>query len=127
MYKIISMAALLSMSSMAMADDLITPADLSHEAQEKMFTMVSEYNRCMLMTEPKNAKDVKTVQDYAQALMDQCESHMQSLKTFLSEQHVNEPLIEGMSKTLRSKAARQLMTRSMNNMAAQAAAAEISN
>ena len=51
-----------------------------------------------------------------------CENHLDELKTHLTSNGVESSLVEGMAKSMRSKAARQLMTKTMNNYAAQAAA-----
>jgi hypothetical protein len=123
MNKLIFSAALMAVSTMAAAQDYKTPADLTDEQSNEMFSYVTEYNTCMMQGRLDPAIEGKSIQDAANLLMDKCETHLDDLKTFLTKNEIAEPLVEGMAKKMRSRAARHLMSGAMNNMAAQAQAA----
>jgi hypothetical protein len=116
-------AALLAVSTMAVAKDYVTPADLSADASDKMYSILTHYNSCMMQSRLKPMEEVKSGQDLANKIMQGCETHLDSLKTHLNENNVEPTLVEGMAKKMRSRAARKLMTDTMNNLAAQANAA----
>ncbi|MCX4188268.1 hypothetical protein [Methylophaga sp. OBS4] len=123
MNKYLVSAILLAASTQVFAEsDLVTPADMSAEAQNQMYNLITEYNGCMMQSRLQTSQDGKQAQQAAQNILQSCESHLDDLKVHLTDNQVETSLVEGMAKTLRSRAARQLMTRTMNNLAAQAAA-----
>lgn len=123
MNKFLFSAALLTASGMVVAQDYVTPADLSEQAANEMYRIITEYNTCMMQSRLRAHPEVKTGQDAANQIMQNCESHLDSLKLHLSDNNVEPALVEGMAKTMRTRAARKLMTQTMNNLAAQAQAA----
>lgn len=107
----------------AVADEhMITPADMSDEAQSTMHEMSMNYNKCMMQSRLNANNSGQQVQQAANDILTKCETHLEQLKTHLISNHVNEPLAIGMTKKMRSRGARELMTKGMNNMAAQASA-----
>lgn len=123
MNKYILSAALMAFSTVAAAQDYKTPADLTDEQSNQMFSLATEYNTCMMQGRLDPSMGGKSVQEAANNLMQKCESHLDEMKQFLTDNGIAEPLVEGMAKRMRSRAARHLMTDAMNNMAAQAQAA----
>ncbi len=101
-------------------ESLITPDDLSEEAQDMMYRMLFDYNKCMLTTRLEAAQQRQQIRESANAILALCEPYMESLKAHLLAHNVNKPLVIGLTKKSRSKAARQLMTQGMNPLAAQA-------
>ncbi len=122
MKKFLISALLLSASSVVFAQEYVTPADMSDEAQTKMYSILTDYNKCMMQGHLKISHKAETPQQAAEEVMQSCESHLDELKSHLTSNGVEKGLVEGMAKSMRSKAARQLMTKTMNNYAAQAAA-----
>jgi hypothetical protein len=108
---------------MAVAQDYITPADLTTEQSNEMYSMITEYNSCMMNSRLQAHPEISSGQAAANQIMESCETHLDSLKLYLTENNVEPSLVEGMAKTMRSRAARKMMTQTMNNMAAQAQAA----
>lgn len=123
MNKFLFSAALLTASSMAMAQDYVTPADLSEQASDKMYSILTQYNSCMMQGRLEAYPEIESGQVAADQIMQNCETHLDNLKLHLTENNVEPALVEGMTKKMRSRAARQLMTKTMNNLAAQAQAA----
>lgn len=123
MSKIVFSAAILAFSSMAMAQDYITPADLSVEQSNEMYSMITQYNSCMMQSRLQAHPEITSGQAAANQIMESCEPHLDKLKLHLTDNNVEPSLVEGMAKTMRSRAARKMMTQTMNNMAAQAQAA----
>ena len=123
MSKTIISAALLTASSLAFAQDYITPADLSQDASNEMYGYVTAYNSCMMQSRLEAHPDVQSGQDAGNQIMQACEGHLDELKLLLANNNVEPGLVEGMAKTMRSRAARKMMTQTMNNLAAQAQAA----
>lgn len=123
MSKTIFSAALLVFSSVTLAQDYVTPADMSDEAYNQMYGFITEYNSCMMQSRLQAHPEVQSGEDAANKIMQNCETHLDDLKLHLSENNVEPSLVEGMAKTMRSRAARKMMTQTMNNMAAQAQAA----
>lgn len=123
MSKTIFSAALLAFSSVTLAQDYVTPADMSDEAYNQMYGFITEYNSCMMQSRLQAHPEVQSGEDAANQIMQNCETHLDELKLHLSENNVEPSLVEGMAKTMRSRAARKMMTQTMNNMAAQAQAA----
>ena len=117
-------AALMAASTLAVAKDYVTPADLSADASDKMYSILTQYNSCMMQSRLKPMEEeIKSGQDLANKIMQGCETHLDALKTHLGDNNVEPTLVEGMAKKMRSRAARKLMTDTMNNLAAQANAA----
>jgi hypothetical protein len=123
MKSIVFTAALMTVSSLAVAKDYVTPADLSADASDKMYTILTQYNSCMMQSRLQPMEEVKSGQDLANKIMQGCETHLDELKVHLTDNDVEPALVEGMAKKMRSRAARKLMTDTMNNLAAQANAA----
>lgn len=123
MNKFLFSAALLTASSVALAQDYVTPADLSEQASDEMYSILTEYNSCMMQGRLEAYPEIESGQDAATQVMQNCETHLDALKLHLTENNVEPTLVEGMAKKMRSRAARQLMTKTMNNLAAQAQAA----
>lgn len=105
-------------------ESLITPGDLPEEAQKVMYQTIFDYNQCMMASRLKANQNGQSVQQAANEIMSSCETHMDELKTHLLANNVNEALVMGMTKSMRGRAARKLMTQGMNQMAAQAMAVE---
>lgn len=116
-------AAIMAFSSAASAQDYITPADLSDEQSNEMYSILTQYNSCMMQSRLQAHPEVNSGKDIANQIMQSCETHLDTLKLHLTESNVEPTLIEGMAKTMRSRAARKMMTQTMNNLAAQAQAA----
>lgn len=108
----------------ASEDNLITPADISEEAQAAMYQTIFDYNQCMQASRLTSTQQGQSVQQAANDMMSSCETHMDSLEAHLLANNVNASLVIGMTKKMRSRAARKLMTQGMNQMAAQAMAVE---
>ncbi len=123
MNKFLFSAALLTASTVALAKDYVTPADLSEQASDEMYSILTDYNRCMMQTRLESLPEIESGQAAADQIMQNCETHLDALKAHLTENDVEPALVEGMTKTMRTRAARQLMTKTMNNLAAQAQAA----
>lgn len=123
MSKTVFSVAILAFSSMAMAQDYITPADLNEEQSNEMYSIITQYNSCMMNSRLQAHPEISSGQDAANQIMQSCETHLDALKLHLTENKVEPGLVEGMAKTMRSRAARKMMTQTMNNMAAQAQAA----
>ena len=105
-------------------ESLITPGDLPEEAQNVMYQTIFDYNQCMMASRLTSTQNGQAVQQAADAIMASCETHMDDLEAHLLANNVNEALVMGMTKSMRGRAARKLMTQGMNQMAAQAMAAE---
>ncbi len=123
MNKFLFSAALLAASSVAYAEEYVTPGDLSDEASNEMYSILTDYNSCMMQGRLQAYPEIESGQDAANQVMQNCETHLDALKLHLTAQNVEPGLVEGMAKKMRSRSARQLMTRTMNNLAAQAQAA----
>jgi hypothetical protein len=105
-------------------ESLITPGDLPEEAQKVMYQTIFDYNQCMMASRLASTQNGQAVQQAANDIMASCETHMDDLEAHLLANNVNEALVMGMTKSMRGRAARKLMTQGMNQMAAQAMAAE---
>ena len=88
----------------------------------EMTTNITAYNQCMMQSRLSVSQNNQDAIQSADDILQSCEPKLDDLKQLLTDNNVNPGLTEGMAKTLRSKAARQLMAQTMNNMAAQAAA-----
>jgi hypothetical protein len=114
--------ALLMTSTVYAEENLTTPADLPEAEQNKIFEYHTEYNRCMMNSRLEASTSGQNVKEQANTILVGCEQHLDGLKEFLLSNNVNENLAIGMTKKMRSRAARQLMTKGMNQMAQQAQA-----
>lgn len=114
--------ALLMTSSVMAEENLVTPADLPEAEQNKTFEHHMSYNRCMMQSRLQTSSNGQDVKAAANEILLGCENHLEELKAHLLSHDVNEGLVMGMTKKMRSRAARELMTKSMNQMAQQAAA-----
>lgn len=122
MNKLMIASMLLSASTAVAAENYITPADLSDDDSNAMYSYVMQYNQCMMQGRLNPEIEGKSGQDAANFIMQGCESKLDDLKDFLTAKNIEPGLVEGMSKSMRSRAARHLMTETMNNLAAQAQA-----
>jgi hypothetical protein len=112
-------------STFAMAEEsILTPWEMPQEAVNEMTTNITAYNKCMMQSRLNANKSGQEVTQNADDILQSCEPQLDELKELLTANNVNPGLTEGMARSLRSKAARQLMGQAMNNMAAQAAAME---
>lgn len=127
MNKILLSAAFLSFSTLAAAQEYVTPADFSAEESERMYSILTSYNSCMMQGRLQPKAGATSGQDMANDLMQSCETHLDDLKLHLSQSGVEPSLVEGMAKSMRSRAARKMMTQTMNNLAAQAQAMDNAN
>lgn len=123
MRKTVFSAAILAFSSIVVAQDYITPADLNEEQSNQMYSLITQYNSCMMNSRLQAHPEITSGQAAANEIMQSCETHLDTLKVHLTENNVEPTLVEGMAKTMRSRAARKMMTQTMNNLAAQAQAA----
>lgn len=114
--------ALLMTSTAYAEENLTTPADLPEAEQNKIFEYHTEYNRCMMNSRLEASSAGENVKEQANKILLGCEDKLEDLKALLISNNVNENLAIGMTKKMRSRAARQLMTKSMNQMAQQAQA-----
>ncbi len=117
-----SAALLFGLPFMSFAEANKIPADMPEEAQKAMSGHLTSYNKCMMQSRLSTSKNGKDAQQHADEIMSGCETHLDALGELLAKHDVDAALTEGMKKSMRSRAARQLMTRTMNNLAAQAAA-----
>lgn len=123
MNKYLISALLLSTTAAVQAADPVTMADMSAEAQERMYSIITEYNSCMMKN--RLQEDLVVLDDprqTAENIMNSCESHLETFRGHLADNQLEPALVDGMEKKMRSRAARHLMTMTMNNYAAQASA-----
>lgn len=112
-------------STFAMAEEsILTPWDMPQESINEMTSNITAYNKCMMESRLNASKTGKSATQTSGDILQSCEPKLDELKELLTANNVNPGLTEGMARSLRSKAARQLMGQTMNNMAAQAAAME---
>ena len=112
-------------STLAIAEEsILTPWDMPQEAINEMTSNITAYNKCMMESRLNASKTGNSATQNADDILQSCEPKLDELKELLTANNVNPGLTEGMARSLRSKAARQLMGQTMNNMAAQAAAME---
>ena len=125
MIKSIIILATLSLSVNAFAEDkIITPADLPQKTQDKMYSMITDYNKCMMKGALKTDRQQGDPRAKADEVLHSCESTLTVLKTFLNQNKVTPGLVDGFIMKMRSHGARMLLTHTMTNMAMQAAAAD---
>lgn len=118
-----TVALMLSLPVMA-EENTRTMADLPDEAMVQLTTLFTDYNKCMMESQLEASRNSQQAQQNADDILQACESHLEAVKTLMVDNDISEGLATGMTKNMRSRAARQLMARSMNTMAAQAAAME---
>ncbi len=124
MYKKLALFTALILSTSVMADESYkTPGDMSPDAQNKMYDFTMSYNKCMMQSRLDASSGGQGVQVSANDVLNKCETHLDELKAHLIDNGVFEPLAIGVTKKMRSRGARELMTKGMNQMAAQASAA----
>jgi len=104
--------------------NMITPADMSEQAQNEMYGAMVEYNKCVILNRPEYHQPGAKIVEVADKTLAECEIHLDTLKEVLTKNNVNEGLREGMVKTIRTRSARKLMSILMQSMVGQAAAAE---
>ena len=117
-------AALLFSINTFAADDIVTPLDMPQKAQDKMYTMITDYNKCMMQGALKTDQQGGDPRAKADTILKSCEPKLDVLKTHLTKNHVTPGLVDGFIVKMRSRAARLLLTHTITNMAMQAAAAE---
>jgi len=103
--------------------NIITPADMSEDAQAEMYGHIMKYNECMMKNRLEYHQQGVKAQNVADKTLTACEPHLDDLKATLTTNNVNSDLREGMVKTMRQRAARKLMSTIMQSLAGQAAAA----
>ncbi|AFI84850.1 hypothetical protein Q7A_2034 [Methylophaga nitratireducenticrescens] len=112
-------------STLATAEQsMLTPWDMPQNAIHQMTNNITAYNKCMMESRLNANKTSKAATQNADDILHSCDPKLDELKELLTANDVNPGLVEGMARSLRSKAARKLMGQAMNNMAAQAAALE---
>jgi len=104
------------------AVSIITPVDMSQEAQDKMYATIMEYNKCMMQNRPEYHKQTVSTAAVAEKTLFACEPHLDELAIVLEENNVNAELRVGMVKTIRTRAVRKLMSMVMQSRAGQARA-----
>ncbi len=112
-----------AMEATTTADNLVTPSDMSEEAQREMYSAIAEYNKCMMQNRLEYHQQGVQVANVADKTLQVCEPHLDDLAAVLETNNVNLGLKENMIKTMRSRAVRKLMAAVMQSMAGQAAAA----
>jgi len=103
--------------------NIMTPADMTEEAQAEMYKHIMDYNQCMMKNRLEYHQQGIRAENVADKTLTACEPHLDDLKATLATNNVNEDLRNGMVKTMRQRAARKLMSTLMQSMAGQAAAA----
>lgn len=98
--------------------NMITPADMSEEAQHEMYTLMMAYNKCMMQDKPEYHQENVRAEDIAGETLAACEPSLDSLKAVLEANDVNADLREGMVKTVRQRSVRKLMSAVMQSQAA---------
>tara|TARA_R110002049_G_scaffold269477_2_gene446373 strand:+ start:802 stop:1374 length:573 start_codon:yes stop_codon:yes gene_type:complete len=104
--------------------NMITPADMSEEAQHEMYTTMMNYNKCMMQDRPEYHQDNMRMEDIAGVTLAACEPNLDTLKLVLEANNVNVDLREGMIKTVRQRATRKLMSAVMQTQASRMMANE---
>ena len=124
MNKVVLLVASAVLSTSVMAEsNLITPADLSPEAQTDMYSAITDYSKCMMQNRLEYHQQGARVANVADKTLQACEPHLDTLDEVLVANNVDDGLRKNMVKTMRSRAVRKLMSAVMQSMACQAAAA----
>lgn len=103
-------------------ESMITPADMSEEAQNAMYVTITDYNKCMMKNRLEYHQKGIRVANVADKTLQACEPHLEQMKAVLEANNVNTGLTKKMVHSMRSRAARKLMAAVMQSMAGQAAA-----
>lgn len=106
----------------ATEESMITPVDMSEEAQNKMYVAIADYNKCMMQNRLEYHQQGVKIVDVADKTLAACEPHLDVLADVLAENNVNQGLAKKMVHTMRSRAARKLMSAMMQSIAGQSAA-----
>lgn len=104
--------------------NMITPADMSQEAQDEMYSVMMSYNKCMMQDKPEYHQPKMRAEDIAGQTLAGCEPNLDALRVVLETNNVNADLTEGMLKTVRQRSTRKLMSAVMQSQAAQMMANE---
>ncbi|MDO7597604.1 MAG: hypothetical protein MUQ51_00170 [Pseudomonadota bacterium] len=104
--------------------NMITPTDMSEEAQHKMYSAMMAYNKCMMLNRPEYHQPNIRAEDIAGQTLAACEPNLDALRVVLEANNVNSGLTDGMLKTVRQKSTRKLMSTVMQSQAAQMMANE---
>jgi hypothetical protein len=104
--------------------NMITPADMSEEAQHEMYSVMMAYNKCMMQDKPEYHQPNIRAEDIAGKTLAGCEPNLDELRVVLETNNVNAELSEGMLKTVRQRSTRKLMSAVMQSQAAQMMANE---
>jgi len=99
---------------------MITPADMSEEAQKEMYAKIIDYNKCMMKNRTEYHEPGVRPETVADKTLKACDARLDELKVVLATNNVNHDLSEGMAKTIRQRAARKLMSNIMTLMAGEA-------
>ncbi len=89
---------------------MITPADMSEEAQQAMYDSMVKYNKCMMEDRPQYHQENLKAEEVADQTLQECQPNLDALKAVLTSNNVNVDLREGMVKTVRQRTARKLMS-----------------
>jgi hypothetical protein len=126
MNKVVLLMAGIAFSSSVIAEEennMVTPADMPEAAQTEMYSAITEYNKCMMQNRLEYHQEGAQVAQVADKTLQACEPHLVTLGEVLAANNVNEGISKNMVGTMRSRAARKLMSAVMQSMAGQAAAA----
>ncbi|MDO7667156.1 MAG: hypothetical protein MUQ39_02095 [Pseudomonadota bacterium] len=104
--------------------NMITPTDMSEEAQHEMYSSMMAYNKCMMLNRPEYHQPNIRAEDIAGQTLAACEPNLDALRVVLEANNVNSGLTDGMLKTVRQKSTRKLMSTVMQSQAAQMMANE---
>jgi hypothetical protein len=104
--------------------NMITPTDMSEEAQHEMYSAMMAYNKCMMLNRPEYHQPNIRAEDIAGQTLAACEPNLDALRVVLEANNVNSGLTDGMLKTVRQKSTRKLMSTVMQSQAAQMMANE---
>jgi hypothetical protein len=104
--------------------NMITPADMSEEAQHEMYSVMMVYNKCMMLNRPEYHQPNMRTEDIAGKTLAACEPNLDALRVVLETNNVNSDLTDGMLMTVRQKSTRKLMSAVMQSQAAQMMANE---
>jgi hypothetical protein len=104
--------------------NMITPADISEEAQREMYSVMMTYNKCMMLNRPEYHQPNIRAEDIAGQTLAACEPNLDALRVVLETNNVNSDLTDGMLKTVRQKSTRKLMSAVMQSQAAEMMANE---
>jgi len=89
---------------------LISPEDLSSEAQEVTFQTIFDYNQCMVKCQLSAAQEPEDARRSVSDILTTCETHMDDLSMHLLDHNVDELLVMDMIKNVRSRATRNLLS-----------------